>query len=74
MNEKRLEALKIFTRQRINIRRLEGVCAAEGGKPRVLWGHRAEDTAYECLTCRCCGLTRKALGQLLLTRRLDGRS
>ncbi len=36
MKEKRLEALKILTRQRINIRRLEFVCADEMIKARTM--------------------------------------
>jgi len=36
MKEKRLEALKIFTRQRINIRRLEVVCADNMTEARTM--------------------------------------
>ena len=36
MKEKGLEALKIFTRQRINIRRLEDVCADDMIEARTM--------------------------------------
>jgi len=36
MKEKRLEALKVFTRQRINIRRLEVVCADDKTEARTM--------------------------------------